>query len=315
MAANDLVFHGTKTRCNVPGALPKRTSLLGIPFELRSQILEESLPDHERVNFSSGSTWAWKNSPQQRCLPGILLVSKQLHREASDILYRCNFIIEVNCSHCLYDRLWLRREHTANFPFHKAKQITLQVNVLGCCGPNLKFQHMVYNCGLLSSEGLTLGKLRVEFKSVPKRYDWSTFECTSWDDADRKKFAEDSGSTPGASPDDFDGYLAFLLQPLALIRVEDCYIEVSGKGKPNDNLERVFQHFQKTLVDQANVSCEAPRWIWDEYTSILGKVEEAERFYQRRELANHEEWLEITHKEYNCKHAGFGVKYREYDPS
>ena len=75
---------------------------------------------------------SWKIRGQLRCDPPILSVNKQLYQECSEILYRCNFIVDINCgmartAQALYDQLWRGTNLNGRFPFHKAKQITLLI--------------------------------------------------------------------------------------------------------------------------------------------------------------------------------------------
>ncbi|KAL8684230.1 MAG: hypothetical protein Q9224_006505 [Gallowayella concinna] len=279
---------------------PKPASLLGLPFELRSQIFEESLPDHETVN--------------RRCDPGILSVNKQLYEEASKILYRCNFIIEVNCSLDrtglgAYDPKWRGSRLTGRFPFHKAKQIILQVDAADGIRHNHTFNHMVYICGLLCSEKNTPQRLRVDLGTNPDFYNEDR-GCTFLNHPTRGDFEAEYGFIWGSRFNDFDSHIAFLLQPLALLKqVTDCKIAFPNNDELNENFKGLFQLYEDSIVDQKRTSCEESRWIWLEYMSLLVKQEQEERRKQQMKLANHDSWIAYTYKEHNCKHPGFGKKY------
>ncbi|KAL8805686.1 MAG: hypothetical protein Q9182_001830 [Xanthomendoza sp. 2 TL-2023] len=334
MSAKDRELHATEATRNVPIALQKRASLLGIPFELRSQILEECLPDSESVNLSrlaplrDRATWGWTDGSQSRCDPAILSASKQLYEDASRILYRRNFIIEVNCEERRkenaepdYDPNWSVSNLGGRFPFNKAKRITFRLGAYDSSEIDHIFHHMVYICGLLSSEGNGLQELRVELLCsevngpLKLRVDPNTMKfqveygldenCTSWRDSDRVRFSETCGLTG-----DFEDQMAFYLQPLALLgRVRDCKIAFSGGVEPSEKLKRVFQHYENALVNQARTSCGEPRWIRLEYTSIMVKHKQRHRHKQLEKIEKHEACLGSTYKGDKSKHSVSSTRY------
>ncbi|KAL8684307.1 MAG: hypothetical protein Q9224_006449, partial [Gallowayella concinna] len=264
--------------------------------------------------FDQRATWGAMNIPQWRCDPGILSVNRQIYEEASEILYRCNFIIEINRrvdkdDQDVYDAKWRGSRLTGIFPFHKAKQITLQVEASLSFSPMVSLFQMIYICGLLSSEGNTPQRLRVELGTNPE-FGVDDLRRTGQNELAVIWFADRFEFFPGSMPDDFDSHIALLLQPLALLkRVTDLKIVFPEHDEFNENFKGLFQIYENALADQTRTSDEESRWVWLQYVSILVEEEQEERRKQQMKLEYHESWIEYTYKEYNCKHPGFRKKF------
>ncbi|KAI4284761.1 MAG: hypothetical protein L6R38_001161 [Xanthoria sp. 2 TBL-2021] len=292
----------------------KPASFMGIPVELRSQILEYCLPSEDSVNLSRlpplSSRSYWKYGTRRRYDPSVLSVSKCLYEEASDLLYRRNFTIEVNCGLYPHDRAvrydpkWRGTKLTGRFPFHKGKQITVQVDAHLCCNPDHVFHHMVYVCGLLLSDSKTVKNLRVEVWDGDAHGRVLKPDCQSWQETGNLGFANHFGLNKYSSPEDvFDEHLAFLLQPLALGgRVQQCEIALCDQPEPSEGLQATIQHYKNALTGKTSTGSEDTRWIWHEYMSILVKQEQCARRHQQAKLQLHQEWLRSTDQEQSDRH-------------
>lgn len=250
--------------------------------------------------------------------PPILSISKRLYEEVSDLLYRRNFTIEVNCGLYPHDRAvrydpkWRGTKLTGRFPFHKAKQITIQVDAHLCCNPDHVFHHMVYVSGLLLSDSKTIRNLRVEVWDGDAHGRVLKPNCQSWQETGNLGFANHFGLYKYSSPENvFDDHNAFLLQPLALGgRVQQCEIALCDQPEPSEGLQATIKHYKKALTGKTSTGSEDTRWIWHEYMSILVKQEQCARRHQQAKLQHHDEWLRSTDQEYDCKHSGHGKRYR-----
>ncbi|KAI4224648.1 MAG: hypothetical protein L6R36_004523 [Xanthoria steineri] len=114
---------------------PKQASFLGLPAELRDQIMGYCLPTEDTINLlrlrALKCRKHWESGTRHRYDPLVLSINRQVHAEASEILYHRTFIIEVNCGlyqneesadgTTTYDPKWRGTKLSARFPFHKAR--------------------------------------------------------------------------------------------------------------------------------------------------------------------------------------------------
>ncbi|KAI4218879.1 MAG: hypothetical protein L6R36_008697, partial [Xanthoria steineri] len=219
---------------------PKQASFLGLPAELRDQIIGYCLPTEETINLSRLRALKhrkhWESGTRHRYDPPVLSINRQVHEEASEMLYRRTFIIEVNCGldqgeECAYgtttyDSKWRGTKPSARFPFHKARQITIRLDTHLYCNQDHVFHHMLYTCGLLLWDAKCIQKLRVELRAD----DWHGIvldpDCRSWKETSGTSFVDRFDMTAdyswlnaqaGTLPEDqIDKQFAFLLQPHAL---------------------------------------------------------------------------------------------------
>ncbi|KAI4236366.1 MAG: hypothetical protein LQ349_002595 [Xanthoria aureola] len=309
---------------------PKQASFLGLPAELRDQVIGYCLPTEETINLSRLRALKyrkhWESGTRHRYDPPVLSINRQIHDEASAILYRRTFIIEVNCgvyqdenesadgTTTTYDSKWRGTKLSARFPFHKARQITVRLDTHLYCNQDHVFHHMVYTCGLLLRDAKRIQNLRVELRAD----DWHGIvldpDCRSWKEtsgtgfADRFNMAADyswldaqAGTLPA---DQIDKQVAFLLQPLALRgRVRSCEIVFCSEHRPSGRLRATMEYYTAVLSGAKGTGI--PNWIRSEYEWIFLRREQRAR---TRELT-HEAWLRETHESYNCLHSGFGKKW------
>ncbi|KAI4231432.1 MAG: hypothetical protein LQ349_005616 [Xanthoria aureola] len=330
---------------------PKQASFLGLPAELRDQIIGYCLPTEDTINvgehfYLSERLTAyhiqlsrlralkyrkhWESGTRHRYDPPVLSINRQVQEEASEILYRRTFIIEVNCGvyqddksadgTTTYDSKWRGTKLSARFPFHKVRQITIRLDTHPYCNQDHVFHHMVYTCGLLLRDAKRIQNLRVELRAD----DWHGIvldpDCRSWKEtsgtgfADRFNMAADyswldaqAGTLPA---DQIDKQVAFLLQPLALRgRVQSCEIVFCSEHRPSGKLRATMAYYHAVLSGDKGTGI--PNWIRSEYEFIFFRREERAR---TRELT-HQAWLRDTNEEYKCLHSGFGKKWtRKYSP-
>ncbi|KAI4109361.1 MAG: hypothetical protein LQ339_001861 [Xanthoria mediterranea] len=266
----------------------------------------------------------WESGTRIRYDPPVLSINRQIHEEASEILYRRTFIIEVNCGlyqdeesldgTTTYDSKWRGTKLSARFPFHKARQITIRLDTHLYCNQDHVFHHMVYTCGLLLWDAEYIQKLRVELRAEDRHGIALDPDCRSW-----KETTEDTGfagrfnmaadySTPDAQADtlpadQIDKQVAFLLQPLALRgRVQSSEIVFCSEQQPSGKLRATMAYYHAVLSGEKGTGI--PNWIRSEYEFIFFRREQRAR---TRELT-HKAWLRETHENYNCPHSGFGKK-------
>lgn len=263
----------------------------------------------------------WTLGEQRRYDPRILSVCKQLYEEASDILYHTSFIIDVNCGdvacseHELPGTDWRWRDTnlTGRFPFHKANQLTLRVDVNTGQEPDHLFHHMVHICGLLFSEASYLKDLRIEISNSHAYRDYLDSNCLSWQNADitgtAAKFNVKQAEWPTHPDYDVEAQstmverINFFLKPLALPgRAQHCKFNISDDIPMTKSLKDIVLHYEEALTDKRPFGYEESRWLWDQYLSILDQQDESKRNQQRLNAEIHDVWLVNTHQRYKCKH-------------
>ncbi|KAL8856650.1 MAG: hypothetical protein Q9178_006717 [Gyalolechia marmorata] len=309
--------------------------LFGLPRELRDQILGYLVPSRQTVNLSQlppfYDRWTWKAGRQRRCGPPLLCVNKQFYEESCDILYRCNFIIDVHCgivhdrlhqfrNHrqwydvhrpAKYDKTWRTTNLTGRFPFHRAKEVTVRIQVAtgwGCDGPDHLYHHMVYICGLLFSEAKWIRMLRIEILAEPSIFHLDS-GCQSWHDTGNPRIAEQGLSEHAQFKNRLE-YISFLLKPLALPgRVQNCEITVSDDIETTPEFRDTLKYYKEALTDQNPIGFEESREVWEEYVRILDWTEQAKKERQRLKKERHEEWLLATHKRFDCLHPSRGKRH------
>ncbi|KAL8913697.1 MAG: hypothetical protein Q9171_001547 [Xanthocarpia ochracea] len=316
----------------------KQATLLELPRELRDQILGYLVPSRQTVNLSQlppfYDRWTWKVGRQRRCGPAVLCVNKQLYEESCDILYRCNFVINVHCGivhdriHQVtnrrewyevyrpvkYDKTWRTTNLTGRFPFHRARELTvrIQVNTSSCDEQDHLYHHMVYICGLLFSEAKSIRKLRIEIdtESCASNLDSG---CQSWHDTGNPRIAEQGLSELAQYTSRLE-YISFFLKPLALPgRVKDCEITVSDNIETTPEFRDTLKYYKEALTDQNPIGFEESREVWEEYVRILDCTEQAKKEQRRHKKERHEEWLLATHKRFDCLHPSRGKRHYHTD--
>ncbi|KAI4256707.1 MAG: hypothetical protein L6R42_006060 [Xanthoria sp. 1 TBL-2021] len=271
---------GNKKHLHQPGKLPKlpsgppiQGSLLGIPPELRIKIWEYGLPSGGTINLSAPRPLArhrgWQCGTQRRYDPSVLSINRQIYNEASDVLYRRNFIVEVNCglwtehtsvriSHEVFEGERTRyTELPRKFPFHRAKHITIRIDAHVQCNTDHVFHHMVYVCGLLFVATKSIESLSVEIWAEDSHGRVLSYECPSWKSTGRNGFAEAFGiekfryweqDEENASTKHVDDRIAFLLQPLELRkRVDKGDIVFCSLYQPSENLANTMDYYRALL--------------------------------------------------------------------
>ena len=260
---------------------------------------------------------SWKIRGQLRCDPPILSVNKQLYQECSEILYRCNLIVDINCgmartAQSLYDQLWRGTNLNGRFPFHKAKQITLLIWPHPFSQADHLFHHMLYMCGLLSSEANYIKKLRIQIVAVS--YMDLGNNCDFWRDTGRTGTAKrfgfvDRQRITAAS-------IAFCLRPLELPgRIKSCEIawDKDCEDAITSDTERLLERYKKSLTDEQPFEKEEKAWLWEEYHAILDRQQETRGIQKQRGRDAHTTWLLDAHKTFNCTHRFFGKRYYRFD--
>ncbi|KAL8915775.1 MAG: hypothetical protein Q9172_006674 [Xanthocarpia lactea] len=313
----------------------KQATLLGLPRELRDQILGYLVHPRKTVNLSQlppfYDRWTWKAGRQRRCGPPVLCVNRQLYEESCDILYRCNFIIDVHCGlvhdqqrstkiggtwytenrPAKYDKTWRSTNLTGRFPFHRAEQLTLrlQVDTRSMNASTHLYHHMVYICGLLLSEAKWIRKLRIEIVDIES---WDAIvddHCQSWHDIGNPRIDEQSPMKDSKYNSRLE-HITFLLSPLALPgRVQDCEITVSDNVETTPEFRDTLKYYKEALTDQNPIGFEETRELWEEYVGILDRTEQAKKEKWRLKKQRHEEWLLDTHKQFDCLHPRHGKRH------
>ncbi|KAL8751565.1 MAG: hypothetical protein Q9199_006328 [Rusavskia elegans] len=150
---------------------------------------------------------------------------------------------------------------------------------------------MVYICGLLLSEARYLKNLCIEISNSATWGNYLDTDCLSWRDAGSTGKAElfevkqtewptrpNHGSEAQLTIVD---RITFLLKPLALPgRVQACKITVYDDIPITPDLKDIIHHYREALTDKRPFGYEESKWLWDEYMSILDRLDESERGQQ-----------------------------------
>lgn len=172
---------------------------------------------------------------------------------------------------------------------------------------------MVYICGLLLSEARYLKNLCIEISNSATWGNCLDTDCLSWRDAGSTGKAElfEIKQTEWPTRPDHSSEaqltivdrITFLLKPLALPgRVQACKITVYDDIPITPDLKDIIHHYREALTDKRPFGYKESKWLWDEYMSILDRLDESERRQQQLKAEKHETWLLIANLRYKCKH-------------
>ncbi|KAL8993027.1 MAG: hypothetical protein Q9169_006648 [Polycauliona sp. 2 TL-2023] len=211
------------------------------------------------------------------------------------------------------DWRWQDTNLAGRFPFHKAKQITLWLDVNTCQQPDHLFHHMVYICSLLRSKAKSLRYLSIEIWNSFASFDCLNSQCISWLDADSSHLAQSFDVTQTDTPvqlmHDVDATavltnrISFLLKPLELLgRVQACGFNLMDGLSMTPELGVIFSRYEESLTDKKPFRHEEIQWLWNRYLSIVRQHDKRQQQKAYREVENRETWLFDTHKRYKCKH-------------
>ncbi|KAL8990634.1 MAG: hypothetical protein Q9169_008077, partial [Polycauliona sp. 2 TL-2023] len=256
-----------------------------------------------------------KSHRRERCDPPLLSVNKQLYKECSEILYRCNFVIDVNCGMGKaaveeYDQLWRGTNLTGRFPFEKAQQITLFIFPHPFSGPDHLFLHMLYMCGLLSSEVSSIKKLQIHI--VGYSYFDLGRDCHSWKDTGKTGVTEGLDFVCSDHPS--ANSIAFYLTPLGMLRnVKTCEItwddSCSREEAITPETEKLCERYKKAVTGEEPFEQAETKWLREEYRAMLDRQEQSRMKQIRNGYDDHTTWLLNAHRKFKCAHRGHGHRY------
>lgn len=295
-----------------------RSTFLMLPREIRDRALENVLPSHESISvslvlftlhyaccmtdstqlsqlplFEKRATWECKG--RKRADPPILSVNKQLKAEATEILYRRTFIVDVNCGMsewaAHFDPSWRRvPELASRFPFHKVTSITLRIGVFDQDQPNHLFDHMLNICGLLKSKAANLNNLTVQIHDGYEQWEWVDRNCREYNVFPISDLAEKAGIGEGYEVEDIVKSTEFFLQPLALLaRMATCTITLPSDLEDNKEMLDLKCKYEKTVNSDQPFSHPNQSWLWKRYLSIVDEEAQLERHRVQAQLRRHRE--------------------------
>lgn len=252
---------------------------------------------------------SWKDGNQLRADPAILSVNKQLYAEGTELLYRRNFVIDVNCGNqyfsSLFDPMWRGYGLTARFPFGRAKQLTLR---LGIVWPEVGhlFNHMVYICGVLVNAASRLNNLRVELHANLSQWEF-LHTCAPMRELDVPLHILEHCSPysvftlTSGPPNGMAKYAGFYLWPLTLLgSISSCEITLAGHLAKYPEPQKLARHYEEFVTDVANSSPDDLQWLQSRYWQLVSeKGQGQQRDFERLE---HDIRLQRTVRGRGCPH-------------
>lgn len=281
------VHHPSKTMTDT-----KPSTLMALPTEIRLRILHHLLsvdasihtcPDYSsRLEYNmyvghrlKGISWYDHCCHRHPCLerrelpsPAILRLNRRLYEEGTSILYACNFDINVTAAGFQFLQWGGQIGHIPEFPFHKAKQLTIKIMPPVFNRHALKlYINLATLCSHIASVSRSLKKVHIVFHDEQERDPNEAYpRIPSWREqqrfvtreallgyCDREPYA----SILGTILDSAQGISAFewCLQPLGQLPLaEECSIEIPCSVRGNERATMLSQQCAKSITRRTTLA-------------------------------------------------------------